>query len=121
MADQALVEKMGVLAGKGLSEEAIKQQLTQEGWSKEEVNGAYGVHFLSQLPVGASIVDRWDSERRKRRNERRTSLFRVVLYLFGVAATALGLLYFGSTSTPLRSVDMRGVIDTYMQAVVVSK
>lgn len=114
------MEQVNALIRQGKQEAAIRQQLTDEGWSKEDINGAFAIHAISLKPIGSNVMDRWEDEKRKKKEGRGITALRVALYLVLVVVLLAWGNYHGYTLPWFETGAFKSTLDSYMSMFVSS-
>ena len=87
MADTQLLKALSQGLQAGLTEQQVKEKLTKQGWTVQDVNGAYALHQLSLKPVGSNLITNWNETELEKSGRVVAGLFKVLL----LALILLGL------------------------------
>lgn len=94
MADEKLLSALNGYLRSGTTPEQTKTKLVRDGWSEQDVTGAFAVHSLSQLPIGQNPGTQWNEMSAKNQQKAgvlsRIILLSLVLFIGLFAAKQYG-------------------------------
>ena len=94
MADEKLLSALNGYLRSGNTPEQTKNKLIRDGYSDQDVTGAFAVHSLSQLPIGQNPGTQWKEMTTK--NQQKTGvLSKIILLLILVLIGLFGAKQYG--------------------------